>query len=65
MQTREYVRDEYGRIIGSYDTDGFGKETLRNKYGKILGTYDPKDNRTRDMYGRIVGQGNTLSRLLR
>ena len=62
---REYIRDGYGKIIGSYDTDNQGKETLRDKYGKILGTYDPKDDRTRDMYGRIVGQGNTLSRLLR
>ena len=63
--SKDYVRDMYGKIVGSYEEDNQGKITLRNMYGKILGTYNPKDNRTRDMYGRIVGFGNTLSRLLK
>ena len=63
--TRDYVRDQYGRILGSYEEASDGKITLRDKYGKILGTYSPRDNLTRDMYGRVQGKGNTLSRLLK
>ena len=53
--TKEYIRDFYGKIIGSYETDNQNVITLRNFHGKILGKYDPKENRTRDFYGRIVG----------
>ena len=63
--TKEYIRDFYGKIIGSYETDNQNVITLRNFYGKILGKYDPKENRTRDFYGRIIGQGNVLGILLR
>ena len=63
--SKEYVRDFYGRIIGSYETDSQGKITLRDFHGRILGKYDPKENKTRDFYGHIVGQGNTLALLLR
>lgn len=61
---KDYIRDVYGRIKGSYETDNQGKITLRDTYGRLLGTYDPKDNKTRDFYGRIKGQGNTLAMLL-
>ena len=63
--SKEYVRDFYGRIIGSYETDSQGRITLRDFHGRILGKYDPKENKTRDFYGHIVGQGNTLALLLR
>ena len=61
---KDYIRDFYGRVIGSYEDMPDGKIVLRDFYGKILGKYDPKENKTRDFYGRIVGQGNTLARLL-
>ena len=62
---KEYIRNFYGKIIGSYETDAQNVITLRNFYGKILGKYDPRENRTRDFYGRIVGQGNVLGILLK
>lgn len=63
MTNRELVRDFYGRIIGSIETDGT-KQTARDFYGRIVGRYDSKDNRTRDFYGRILTSGNTLMGLL-
>ena len=62
---KDYIRDFYGRIIGSYEEDSQGKIILRDFHGRILGKYDPKENKTRDFYGRVVGQGNTLARLLK
>ena len=59
---KDYIRDFYGKIIGSYEEDSQGRTILRDFYGKILGRYYPKENKTRDFYGRIVGQGNTLAR---
>lgn len=63
MTNRELVRDFYGRIIGSIETDGT-KQIARDFYGRILGRYDSKDNKTRDFYGRILTSGNTLMGLL-
>lgn len=65
MSSKEYVRDFYGRIIGSYEDDSQGRTILRDFHGRILGKYDPKENKTRDFYGRIIGQGNLLARLLK
>ena len=62
---KDYIRDFYGRILGSYEEDSYGRIILRDFHGRILGKYDPKENKTRDFYGRIVGQGNTLARLLK
>lgn len=63
MANKELVRDFYGKIIGSIETDGT-KQIVRDFYGKILGRYDSKDNKTRDFYGRILTSGNTLMGLL-
>lgn len=60
---KEYIRDFYGRILGSTETVGT-KTTVRDFYGRILGTYDTRDDKTRDFYGRIVSNGNTLVGLL-
>ena len=61
---KEYIRDFYGRIIGSYDTQSDGTIILRDFHGRIKGKFDPKQNVTRDFYGRIVAKGNHLSMLL-
>lgn len=61
--SKEYVKDFYGKILGSIETNGT-KQVAKNFYGKILGTYDSKDNKTRDFYGRIISNGNTLSGLI-
>lgn len=60
----EALRDKYGKLIGSIDTQGDGTQVLRDKQGHRLGEYSPKDNVTRDKYGRRLYVGNMLSKLL-
>lgn len=62
--TKQTIRDFYGRILGTIETDDKGDQTARDFYGRILGTYQAKLNVTRDFYGRIIAQGNTLSGLI-
>ena len=61
---KEFIKDFYGRIIGRYDTQPDGTTILRVFHGRVKGKYDPKQNVTRDFYGRIVAKGNHLSMLL-
>ena len=63
MNNRELIKDFYGRVIGSIETQGT-KQIARDFYGRIVGKYDSADNKTRDFYGRIVSTGNTLMGLL-
>ena len=60
---REYIKDFYGRILGSIETSG-SKQTAYDFYGKILGTYDASTNQTKDFYGKILAYGNILSALI-
>lgn len=60
---KEFVRDFYGRIIGSTETNGT-KTIVRDFYNRILGWYDSSDNTTRDFYGRIISKGNTAIGLI-
>jgi hypothetical protein len=65
MNNKIYIRDFYGRIIGSIEDDLNKKEKIaRDFYGRILGTYDIKSNITRDFYGRIIGYGDILTSLI-
>lgn len=61
---REYVKNFYGKILGSIETLSDGKKIARNFYGKIVGKYNPRDNYTRDFYGKIISQGDTLTALI-
>ena len=61
---KEYIRDFYGRILGSIETDNQGNKTLRDFYGRILGTYDKASNVTRDFYKRIIARGDQSSGLI-
>lgn len=63
MNNKELVKDFYGRVIGSIETQGT-KQIARDFYGRIVGRYDSTDNKTRDFYGRILTTGNTLMGLL-
>lgn len=63
--TKEYIRDFYGRILGSIETDNNGNKKARDFYGKILGTYNKKDNTTRDFYGKIIARGDQSASLIR
>lgn len=62
--TKTQIRDFYGRIIGTIETDNFENKTARDFYGRIVGYYDKKLNVTRDFYKRIVSKGDTLVGLL-
>ena len=59
---KEPIRNFSGKILAWITTDSNGKQTIQNFTGKILGTYDGKY--TRDFYGKILNQGNTLARLI-
>ena len=62
--TRENVKDFYGKIIGSIETDDQGNKIAKNFYGKILGRYDKNQNVTKDFYGRILTTGDTTTALV-
>lgn len=61
---KTYVRDFYGRILGSIEEDTQGNKTARDFYGRIVGRYNKLTNKTSDFYGRIVGHGDILSSLI-
>ena len=64
MSKREYVRDFYGKIIGSIEEQSNGDKIIRDFYGKILGRYDKRSNLTKDFYGRILAKGDQTAMLL-
>ena len=64
MGNKNYIRDFYGRILGSVEEDSIGNKTARDFYGRIVGKYDSKLGVTRDFYGRIVGKGDLTSSLI-
>ena len=50
-------RDEYGREIGTVDSDG----TIRDEYGRSIGSIDD-DGTVRDEYGRSIGSASGMSK---
>jgi hypothetical protein len=63
-QSKEIIRDRYGRLLGEIRPIGSGRLEARDRHGKLLGRYDPAKNETRDPYGRLLTTGNTLSALV-
>jgi extradiol dioxygenase family protein len=61
---RELVKDFYGKILGSLETQSNGDIIARDFYGKILGRYDKQMNVTKDFLGKILTQGNITSGLI-
>lgn len=61
---KEYVRDFYGRIIGSLERLPNGDVKARDVHGRILGTYAKALNVTKDEHGRIVARGDMTSALI-
>jgi len=61
---RQILRDKQNRMIGIIETDSNDIQTLRDKTNKKLATYDPKTNKTRDIYGHLIGTGNLMMTLL-
>lgn len=61
---KQLIRDPYGKLLGSIETDSNGNKTVRDAYGKLLGYYNKALDVTRDFYGRIVARGDAASRLI-
>ena len=64
QKNKQIIRDFYGKIIGSVETDFVGNKTVRDFYGKVLGTYNKKQDVTRDFYGRMISKGDASAMLL-
>ena len=58
-----FIKDFYGKILGRLDDQG-DRIVAEDFYGKILGTYNKSDDKTRDFYGRVISNGNTLTGLI-
>lgn len=65
MNQKEWIRDQTGKILGSYETMPNGDILVRDQIGKILGRYDKMYNLTRRQDGWIVAKGNAIGMLLR
>ena len=64
QQTKEVIRDRFGKLLGEIRPTGSGRLEARDRYGRLLGRFDPKTNETRDPHGRLMTKGNTLSALV-
>lgn len=62
--SKEHIKDFYGRVIGTIITKPNGDRVLKDFYGRVKGTYIKKTNFTKDFYGRVVGKGDMLTSLL-
>lgn len=61
---KETIRDFYGKILGTIETDAQGNKTVRDFYGRILGWYRKTDNLTKNFYGKIIAKGDVAVGLL-
>lgn len=61
--SEEVIRNFNGQILGRLEDQG-DKIVARDFLGKNLGSYSKSEDKTRDFYGRIVSNGNTLSALI-
>ena len=61
---REYLKDNCNRIMGWIDDQG-SREYIYDSTGHQLGWYQKNTDSTFDNCGRMLGRGNTLTRLLR
>ena len=61
---REQIKDFYGKILGSLETQPNGDVIARDFYGKILGRWDKKMDVTKDFFGKIISRGNVVSGLV-
>ena len=61
---KETIRDFYGKILGTVETDTQGNKTVRDFYGRILGWYRKADNLTKNFHGKIIAKGDVAVSLL-
>ncbi|MFL9906760.1 hypothetical protein [Paraburkholderia sp. RL17-337-BIB-A] len=62
--SKEYLRDDHFKVIGSIETDSSGKQVGRDAHFNRVGEYDSRTDKTRDSHFRIVGTGNQLAALI-
>lgn len=62
--SKENIKDFYGKILGSIETDARGNKIAKDFYGKILGKYDALTNKTKDFYGKIIATGDVTQSLI-
>lgn len=58
------IRNKSSKEVGYIKTDSKGVQTAYNLNNQRLGCYDPKTNFTKDIHGRIIGNGNMLTQLI-
>ena len=58
------LRDSNGRPVGKITVTSNGRLEGRDANGRLKGKYNPKDDRTYDSNGRLVGRGNLLAALI-
>jgi hypothetical protein len=63
-QKRDEIRDRQGRLIGTIVHRRDGVREARDRQWRLLGTYNPKSNETRDLLGKLLTRGDSLSSLL-
>lgn len=61
----EVIQDFYKRTIGYMVTQDNGEIWAYDFYRRLLGKYLPKENITKDFYGRVIAHGNMLSSLIK
>ena len=62
--TTEPLKDAYGNVLGSIETNTDGSQVLSDANGKIRGYYDATTDYTRGPDQRILAKGNLLSTLI-
>jgi hypothetical protein len=62
---KEVLRDAFGQLLATIESDRNDNLVIKDYMGKILGTYDKKKNITKNYLGQIVGTGNLLTLLIR
>jgi YD repeat-containing protein len=60
---REYLRDYAGRLVGWREDGPSQRINGRDSAGRLVGWFDSNRNETRDANGRLIGQGDLLSRM--
>lgn len=65
MNKRIFIKDFYGVIKGTIDTDSkTGNQVAKNFSGVILGFYEKDRNITKSFSGKILAEGNILTSLI-
>jgi len=61
---KQYIKDFYGRVIGSLEELSNGDIIAKDFHGRVKGKYRKSDNTTRDFHGRVVAKGNQVGMLI-